>query len=157
MITIFFLYFQFLVYHEVTWDKSIKNSKISFIVIKFFILLNIFYFFDFFYILGIITLNKKKYIKTKNQNYFCFMQRSFIINKSINQNPGHNILVQIQFTTSKRKLDIQYSKLNIRVASRFAERLNLGNQEILVKSQIWVDTQSSVQSPFENLHFANKS
>ena len=44
-------------------------------------------------------------------------------------NPGHNtlelynILVQIQFTTSKRKLDIQYSKLGIRVASKAAERL----------------------------------
>ena len=44
-------------------------------------------------------------------------------------NPGHNvlelynILVQIRFTTSKRKLDIQYSKLGIRVASRVAERL----------------------------------
>ena len=44
-------------------------------------------------------------------------------------NPGHNILelysilVQIRFPTSKRKLDIQYSKLGIRVASRIAERL----------------------------------
>ena len=46
----------------------------------------------------------------------------------VTYNNGHNILelynilVQIQFTTSKRKLDIQYSKLCIRVASRVAER-----------------------------------
>ena len=38
-------------------------------------------------------------------------------------NPGHNILelyntlVQIQFTTSKTKLDIKYSKFGIQVAS----------------------------------------
>ena len=44
-------------------------------------------------------------------------------------NPGHNILehynilVQIRFTTNKRKLDIQYSKRGIRIASRVAERL----------------------------------
>ena len=44
-------------------------------------------------------------------------------------NPGHNILklyntlVQIRFTTSKTKLDIQYKKLGIRVASRVTERL----------------------------------
>ena len=46
-------------------------------------------------------------------------------------NPGHNIfelqnvLLEIQFTTSKTKLDIQYSKLGIRVASRVAEGLNI--------------------------------
>ena len=46
-------------------------------------------------------------------------------------NPGHNILehynilVQIRFTTNKRKLDIQYSKRGIRIASRVAERLNM--------------------------------
>ena len=44
-------------------------------------------------------------------------------------NPGHNILklynilVQIRFTTSKRKLYIQHTKLGTRVASRVAERL----------------------------------
>ena len=49
--------------------------------------------------------------------------------RSGNYNPGHNILelynilVQIRFTTSKRKLDNQYSKLGTRVASRVAERL----------------------------------
>ena len=43
-------------------------------------------------------------------------------------NPGHNILqlynilLQTRFITSKRKLDVQYSKLGIRVASRVAER-----------------------------------
>ena len=45
------------------------------------------------------------------------------------RNPGHNILVlynslvEIQFNTSKTKLDILYSKLGIRVASRVPERL----------------------------------
>ena len=44
-------------------------------------------------------------------------------------NPGHNILelysilVQIRFPTSKTKLDIQYSKLGIRVTSRVAKQL----------------------------------
>ena len=51
---------------------------------------------------------------------------------AINQqtyNAGHNILehfnifVQFQFTTNKTKLDIYYSKLDIRVASRVTERL----------------------------------
>ena len=49
-------------------------------------------------------------------------------------NPGynilelHNILVKIRFTTSKTKLDIWYSKLGTRAASRVAERLKkLGN------------------------------
>ena len=47
--------------------------------------------------------------------------------------PGHNILelynilAQIQFTTSKRKLDIKYRKLGIKVASRVAERLKTSN------------------------------
>ena len=46
-----------------------------------------------------------------------------------NCNPGHNILelynilVKIRFTSSKTKLDIQYSKLGTRVTSRVAERL----------------------------------
>ena len=46
----------------------------------------------------------------------------------VDYNPGHNILelynilVQIRFTTSNKKLDIQYSELGIRVASRNAER-----------------------------------
>ena len=49
-------------------------------------------------------------------------------------NPDHNILelynslVQIRFTKSKRKLDIQYNKLGVRVASRVAEQLK--TQEI---------------------------
>ena len=47
----------------------------------------------------------------------------------ITYNPGHdilelcNILVQIQFTTSKMKLDICYNKLCMRVASRVVEQL----------------------------------
>ena len=82
-------------------------------------------------------------------------------------NPGHNvselynILVQFRFTKSKTKLNIKYRKLSIRVASRVAERLKTqdlkGNQKILEKSQIWVSTQPTVQSPFKNLDFANSS
>ena len=34
----------------------------------------------------------------------------------------YNVLVQIQLTTSKTKRDTKYSKLDIRVASRVAER-----------------------------------
>ena len=54
---------------------------------------------------------------------------SFSYDYDATYNPGHNILelynilVQIQFTTSKRKLDIYYSKLGIQVASRVAKRL----------------------------------
>ena len=50
-----------------------------------------------------------------------------VVNRTYN--PGHNILelynilVKIRFTTSKTKLDIQYSKFGTRVASRVAERL----------------------------------
>ena len=50
--------------------------------------------------------------------------------RKFSDNTGHNILelynilVQIRFTTSKRKLDIQYRKLGIRVALRVAEWLN---------------------------------
>ena len=81
-------------------------------------------------------------------------------------NPGHNILelynifVEIQFTTSKTKLNIQYSKLGIRVTLQVAERLKtqdlrkLGN---IKKCQIWMDTQPSAQSPSKNLDFANSS
>ena len=36
---------------------------------------------------------------------------------------AYNILVRVRFTTSKTKLNIQYSKLGLRVASRVAERL----------------------------------
>ena len=33
----------------------------------------------------------------------------------------------------------------------------LGNKEILAKSQIWVETQPSTQSPFQKLNFASSS
>ena len=57
---------------------------------------------------------------------------------TLSYNLGHNILelynilVQVRFTTSKTKLDIWYSKLSIRVASRVAEqrKKRLGSQEI---------------------------
>ena len=39
----------------------------------------------------------------------------------------YNVLVQIIFTTSKTKRDIQYSKLSIWVASRVAELLKIQN------------------------------
>ena len=51
---------------------------------------------------------------------------------TLSYNLGHNILelynilVQVRFTTSKTKLDIWYSKLSIRVASRVAEQRPLG-------------------------------
>ena len=54
------------------------------------------------------------------------MQRA---KRKVPHNPGHNILklcdylVLIRFTTSKRKLDIYYSKLGIQVASLVAKRL----------------------------------
>ena len=85
---------------------------------------------------------------------------------SLLYNPGHNIfelynvLVQFRFNTSNTKLDIQYNKLGISVISRVAKRVKtriLGNQEMLKKSQIWVETQPSAQSPFRNLNFANNS
>ena len=56
------------------------------------------------------------------------LQPNCINTFKMNYNPGHNILelynvlVQIRFTTSERKLEVQYSKLVIRVASRVAER-----------------------------------
>ena len=56
----------------------------------------------------------------------------FLIRQGLNKisyNARHNILelrnilVQIRFTTSKTKVDVQYSKLGIQVTSRVAERL----------------------------------
>ena len=58
---------------------------------------------------------------------FLSFWRHFLSRK--NYSPGHNILelynilVHIRFPTSKVKLDIRYSKIGIRVASRLAERL----------------------------------
>ena len=43
---------------------------------------------------------------------------------------------------AKKRLDIQYCKLGIQVPSRVSD---LGNQEILEKSQTWVDRQPSEQ------------
>ena len=37
----------------------------------------------------------------------------------------YNVLVQVRFTTSKTKLEIQYDKLDIRVVSRVNEQLNI--------------------------------
>ena len=57
-------------------------------------------------------------------------------------------------------LDIWYNKLGIRVASRLSKRLKNRSQEIQVileKSQIWVETQSSPQSPFKRSNLAKQS
>ena len=70
----------------------------------------------------------------------------------------YNILVQIRFTTSKTKRDIQYSKLSIRVASRVAERLKiLGNKEISENSQIWVEAQARAKASSQKLNIGNNS
>ena len=51
------------------------------------------------------------------------------VKRKFSDNPGHNILelsnilVQIQFTTSKKELYIEYSKAGIGVASQVAELL----------------------------------
>ena len=92
---------------------------------------------------------KKKLILLRVRKSSFNKEKTLLFSNNNTYNPGHNILElynileQIRFTTSKRKLDIQYSKL--------------GNQETLEKAQIWVDTQPSVQSPFKNLEFENSS
>ena len=95
----------------------------------------------------------------------CYCTYVFVISKvtrNVNEsyNLGHNILelynvlVQIRLTTSKTRIDIQYSKLGIQVASPVAERLRtLENTEILGKSQIWVEAKSSAQFFFQKLNF----
>ena len=70
----------------------------------------------------------------------------------------YNVLVLFRLTTSKTKIDIQYSKLGIQVASPVAERLRtLGNKEILGKSQISAEAKPSAQFPFQKLNFGNSS
>ena len=71
---------------------------------------------------NIFQLNEHFFLKLESSLEVCRAKRKF------SGNPGHdilglyNILVQIRFTTSKRKHDIFYSKLGIRVASRVAKR-----------------------------------
>ena len=66
---------------------------------------------------------------------------SFFYNLDHNILELYNALVQIRLTTSKAKRDIYYSKLSRTVASRVAERLKkLGNNEMLGKSKIWLET-----------------
>ena len=74
----------------------------------------------------------------------------------------YNALVQILVATSKTKLHIQcmisrevYELLH-ELPNNFRLRI-LGNQEIFEKSQISVETQPSVQSPFQKLNFGNSS
>ena len=74
----------------------------------------------------------------------------------------YNALVQILVATSKTKLHIQ-CKISREVYELLQELPNnfrlriLGNQEIFEKSQISVETQPSVQSPFQKLNFGNSS
>ena len=104
-----------------------------------------------------------------NQHFFEIYESSLKLQRSktkFSGNPDHNILelynilVQVRFNTSKTELDIQYSKLGKRVGSRVAERFKtqdlrkLGN---IRKSQIWVDTKPSAQSPFKKLNFGSSS
>ena len=71
----------------------------------------------------------QKKSQTYHENIFfeTFLQFLICGNLFENYNCGydilelHNILVQIQFTTSKTKLDIQYSKLVTRVAERLKD------------------------------------
>ena len=68
------------------------------------------------------------------------------------------VLVQILFTTSKTKSDIQYSKLEF--PHEFPNDLRLRtleNKEISGKSQIWMEIQPCVQSFFQKFNFGNSS
>ena len=78
----------------------------------------------------------KSYISESNKNFFQKFQSSLEVKRAkrkFSDNPGHNILelynilVLIKFTTSKTKLDIQYSRLGIPVASRLAKQLKRQN------------------------------
>ena len=68
----------------------------------------------------------------RNEHFFQILKSSLEVyraKRKFSDNLGHNILelynilVQSRFTTSKRKFDIQYSKLGIRVASIVVKRL----------------------------------
>ena len=62
--------------------------------------------------------------KSPQQEKPCILEFDFCSNNHGNNILElYNVLVQIIFTTSKTKRDIQYSKLGIRVASRVAEDL----------------------------------
>ena len=55
-----------------------------------------------------------------------------------------SILLLVWLTASKSGLDFGYKKLCTRVVSRVAKRLPcIGNQEILEKSQNWVEADLS--------------
>ena len=74
-------------------------------------------------------------------------------------NPGHNILelynmlVQARFITSKRKLDIQCSKLGIQVAERVAERLKGATKLLFLYPP---QNQAEAQPSFETAIFQGK-
>ena len=66
---------------------------------------------------GIFSQNKK----SEHQHWILIIR--FSLQTCHNILELYNILVQILFTISKKKLDIQYSKFGIRVASQVAQRL----------------------------------
>ena len=86
--------------------------------------------------------------------------------KEFSDNLGHNILelqnilAQIRFTKSKRKLDIQYSKLRIRVVQGVAKRLktqDLRKLENIRKISNLGGHIAQCQSPIRNLDFPNSN
>ena len=64
---------------------------------------------------------------SRNLNHHCKSrgQKKSLDNRGHNGFALYNILVQVWFTTSKTKLDMKYSKLGIKVASRVAKRLKI--------------------------------
>ena len=60
--------------------------------------------------------------KVNNTFNFCIFE--LVYNPGYNIYELYNILVEISFTTRKTKLNISYSKLGVRVASRVTEGLN---------------------------------
>ena len=60
---------------------------------------------------------------SRNLNHHWRAKRKFLDNPGYNILELYNILVHIRFTANKTKLDIKYSKLGIRVASRVAEQV----------------------------------
>ena len=103
-----------------------------------------------------------------NENFFQKLQLSLEVQRAgrkFSDNLGHNILelcnvlVKIRLTTSKTKRGIQCN-LVYELPHDLPHDLRLrilGNKEMLGKSQIYVETQPSAQSPFQKLKFGNSS
>ena len=72
---------------------------------------------------------------------------------------NYNVLVQIRLT-SKTKRVSSISNLVYDLPHQLPNDVRLrilGNKEILGKSQIWVETKSSIKSPFQILNFGNSN